>query len=388
MTLSAVHHGDETGRVYLDHAASAPLCAAARAAMLVAMDVSGNPSSVHQDGQKARGIVESARRDVACLMGVRPDEIVFTSGATEALAMAIFGACGSGIVQRIICAPTEHAAILEAVKQVDVPVDWLDVDENGALDLDQLADFLTKQTRPALICVQAANNETGALQPVKDIAQLLVGSHHILCVDAVQVIGKQALDFAHPMMHLVAVSAHKFGGPQGVGALIVKDGLRLTPRSLGGGQEKNRRGGTQATILISGMGAAARACTNGLYDMQAIEKWRDQLEEVMSTMCDNLVIFSKGTQRIGHITNFAVPGLKGHSALIGFDMENIAVSVGSACSSGKIASSHVLKAMRVGEALSQSGIRVSLGHCTTEHDLTAFTKAFEKICRRRQNAVA
>lgn len=356
-------------RSYLDHNATSTLRPEARAAMLRAMDCAGNASSVHGEGRAARKMLDDARAQVARAVGVIAPMVVFTSGGSEANNMVLKGAP----VERIIVSAVEHPSVLEAARASGKPVETIPVDGNGVIDLDQLETML-KGPR-ALVSVMLANNETGVVQPLADVVRLAQG--HLVHSDAVQVLGKLPLNLAMLPLDFMTLSAHKNGGAVGVGAVVIRDGIVVDPLLHGGGQELRRRAGTENLVTIASFGAVA-----GL--KQDVRQLRDRLEAEL----DGAVIFGSGVERLPNTTCFAYPGMKAETLLMAFDLEGVAVSSGSACSSGKVAKSHVLAAMEVKPEISEAAIRVSLGWDTSEQDIEHFTAAWRKIRDRHKARAA
>ena len=368
-------------RVYLDWNATTPPRDEARAAMLAAMDAAGNPSSVHAEGRQARRIVEDARAAVATAVGAEARQVVFTSGGTEANVLALVPGIarkGGAAVERLIVSAVEHPSVMAAGRFDPKLLTVLEVDRNGVVDPARLQALLA--TGPtALVSVMLANNETGALQPVAEIAHLVREAGGALHVDAVQALGKIAIDIKELQADLLSISAHKIGGPKGVGALVIGDNLTgPEPLLRGGGQELSRRAGTENVIGIAGFGAAARAAIAGLPEMAKIAELREVLEAGLRQHND-VIVFAQDAPRLPNTILFGPPGLRAETAVIGFDLEGIAVSSGSACSSGKVQPSHVIEAMGFGPELTRSGIRVSLGWATTESDIQRFLEAWKKL---------
>lgn len=370
-------------RVYLDWNATTPLRDEARVAMLAAMDAVGNPSSVHAEGRQARRLVEDARAAVAAAVGAEARQVVFTSGGTEANVMALVPGIarkGSPPVERLIVSAVEHPSVMAAGRFPPDAVTVLEVDRNGVADPARLQALLADRV-PALVSVMAANNEMGALQPIVELAQVVREAGGVLHVDAVQALGKIALDINVLQADLLSISAHKIGGPKGVGALVVGDNLTgPAPLLRGGGQELSRRAGTENVIGIAGFGAAAKAAMAGLPDMAKIAELRRLLEAGLRQHND-ITVFAADAPRLPNTVLFGAPGLRAETAVIGFDLEGISVSSGSACSSGKVQPSHVIEAMGFGPELTRSGIRVSLGWETTETDIERFLEAWKKLAR-------
>ncbi len=368
--------------VYLDHAASAPLLPDARAAMVKALDLTGNPSSVHGHGRALRALIDDARLQVATLAGATRDQVVFTGSATEAITQAISGGAKALGFGGIVVSAGCHSAVLRAAEATGLPVMRAGLDATGSVRLDEIAAALSAG-KPLLVAVELVNNETGVIQPVERIEALVGPSPHYLFVDAVQALGKMPLEFAARAADMMAVSAHKIGGPQGVGALLMKghaDQVRLIP---GGGQESGRRGGTEAAALIAGFGAAAETFADRYYAANVSELIRTA-EEGMRNMAPDLVVFGESADRIGSISNFAVPGLGNAVAMMGLDLKGISVSSGSACSSGKVGPSHVLAAMGVAPEIASCAMRLSVGWNSTEADIETYLEGFSEVLGRHR----
>jgi cysteine desulfurase len=369
-------------RIYLDWNATTPLRPEARAAMEASWDVAGNPSSVHAEGRQARRLVEDARAAVAASVGALPRNVVFASSGTEANAHALtpgLHAAGGRAVRRLLASSIEHASVLAGGRFALDAIATIAVTSSGVVDLDDLRGKLVSQ-EPALVSIMAANNETGALQPVSEAARIVHEAGGVLHVDAIQALGKISLDIRDLEADLVTISAHKIGGPKGVGALVLAEGLEvITPLLRGGGQEQGRRAGTENVAGIVGFGAAVKTALTALdADSRRLESLRDRLERGLRQM-PGLIVFSAAEPRLPNTTLFTVPGLRAETAVIGFDLEGIAVSSGSACSSGKVQPSHVLQAMGVGPKLAQGAVRLSLGWSTTETDIESCLKAWRKL---------
>ncbi|MGX5800074.1 cysteine desulfurase family protein [Bradyrhizobium sp. Arg314] len=375
-------------RAYLDYNASAPLIAEARAAMVAALDAA-NPSSVHTEGRASRRLVEDARRDVARLVNARPEHVVFTSGATEA-ASTLLGPdwqMGRGAIRmsHLYVSAADHPCILNGGRFAAAQVTRVGVDRNGIADLDALSAALAAHDKAAglpLVAIHAANNETGVVQPVARIAEIVKAAGGVLVVDAVQAAGRISLDMSAPYADYLILSSHKIGGPKGVGAIIAASDLMM-PRPLinGGGQEKGHRAGTENVAGIAGFGAAARAALTGLDDMGTMARRRDEVEAIVRDLAPDAEIFGAASPRLANTTFFAIPGIKAETAQIAFDLAGVALSAGSACSSGKVGPSHVLKAMGHGDSL--GALRVSIGRATRAEDIEAFRAALAGIVARR-----
>jgi len=369
-------------RVYLDWNATTPLRAEARAAMAAAWNLPGNPSSVHAEGRQARHLLEEARSAVAAALGALPRNVVFTSGGTEANALALTpglrGASGQP-VERLLVSAIEHASVLAGGRFGAESIATVPVTRSGIIDLDALRTLMAGGP-PAVVSLMAANNETGAVQPVGDAADIVHGAGSLLHVDAIQAFGKIPFSLSTFGADLVTLSAHKIGGPKGIGALVFAEGLTgLEPLLRGGGQERGRRAGTEDVAGIAGFGAAVRATMHALgEDRPRIEALRDRLEAGLMERPD-VTVFSVDTERLPNTTLFTATGLKAETAVIGFDLEGVAVSSGSACSSGKVQPSHVLQAMGVGPEQAQGAVRLSLGWSTTGADIDSCLKAWRKL---------
>jgi cysteine desulfurase len=369
-------------RVYLDWNATTPLRPEARAAMAAAWDFCGNPSSVHAEGRQARRLVEEARAAVAAAVGALPRNVVFTSGGTEANALALTPGLrrGSGPpVERLLVSAIEHASVLAGGRFPTEAIRTIGVTSAGLLDLDRLGATL-EGGPPALVSVMLANNETGAVQPVAEAAEIVHAAGGLLHVDAIQALGKISFDIKALNADLATVSGHKIGGPKGVGAVVLAEGVRgLEPWLRGGGQELGHRAGTENVAGIAGFGAAAKAAM-GARESDAIrlESLRNRLERDLRETT-GAIVFSGDVPRLPNTTLFTVPGLKAETAVIGFDLEGIAVSSGSACSSGKVQPSHVLKAMGFGPEIAEGAVRLSLGWSTSAADIDRCLKAWRKL---------
>lgn len=352
-------------RIYLDYAATAPLRPAAREAMFAALAAGGNASSVHTEGRAAKQRIEEAREEVARLAGARPAQVVFTSGATEANNWVL-----AGLWKRRLVSTVEHASVLAPAERHGAAL--LPVDGDGLIRVDA-----AQGETGTLVSVQMANNETGVLQPVEDIAARVMEAGGVFHCDAVQAAGARALDFRSSGFAFMSLSAHKIGGPQGVGALVMRDEGRLPPLLLGGGQEKRKRAGTEAMALIAGFGAAAQAAMAERESFaKRVEDWRGRFEARLRSALPGLVVYGEGAPRLPHISCFGLPGLSAEALVIAADLAGFAISAGSACSSGKVTPSHVLAAMGCSEEEARGAVRVSFGWNTDEMDLTRFADAF------------
>ncbi len=361
-------------RVYLDANASEAPRPDAIAAMRAALDLPGNPSSVHADGRAARRVLEDARETVAARLGGRPADLVFTSGGTEADALAIH-ALRDG--RRVIVGATEHDAVRAAAPDAAI----LPVDRNGSADLAALARLL--DGGPALVCLMLANNETGTIQDIASTSALCRAADALLVVDAVQAAGRIALDMRALGADALTLSSHKLGGPLGAGAVLFarEAALRVRPLIPGGGQERGWRGGTPAVPAIAGFAAAWRAATDGA----AIADLRDAAER--AAVAAGAIAIGADAPRLPNTTCLALPGVRADTQVIALDLAGISVSAGAACSSGKVARSHVLDAMGLG-GLAGEAIRVSLPWNATEADIAAFADAYQAMAARLRRVAA
>lgn len=376
-------------RSYLDHNASAPLSDAARAAMVGALSIDANPSSVHSQGREARRLVEAARRDVAALVGAEPANVVFTSGATEGASWLLtpnwrMGRAPLHVSRLIVCA-ADHPATLNGGHFAQEAVTRVGVDVDGILRMDELASELERHDRAAgqvMVAIHLANNETGVVQPVAQVAAIVRAAGGILVLDAVQAAGRIPLDISDGCADFLILSSHKIGGPKGAGAVVSAGGV-LMPEPLirGGGQEHGHRAGTENVAAIVGFGAAAREAAALLPEMDQVAALRDRFEAEILAHVPDAVIFGRAAPRLPNTTFFAIPGLKAETAQIAFDLEGVALSAGSACSSGKVGPSHVLAAM--GQGAYGGALRVSIGRGTTQEDLVLFAQALRKLVARR-----
>jgi cysteine desulfurase len=373
---------------YLDHNATSPLRPESLSAMTHALDVTGNPSSIHGHGRAARAVVEEARAKVAALAGAKPDNLIFTSGATESNNLALFGAVegslaeGETRITRIFVSAIEHASVLATADRLAERFPWvrvarLDVTADGVIDLEGLRVALREGKGRALVAVMAASNETGVVQPLAEVSRLVRDANGLLLVDAVPAAGKIALNFA--LCDYMTLSAHKIGGPQGAGALIVRDGAPLQPQLVGGGQQKGLRAGTENLSGIAGFGTAAHAVADGEGERTRIAHLRDHFETGLKQAIAEAVIFGAGGTRLCSTSCFAIPGLAAETALIGLDLDGVMMSSGSTCSSGKLSVSHVLAAMGVDEKLGSCALRASFGWSSTMEDVSAALQSLIKL---------
>lgn len=363
-------------RIYLDYNATALPRPEVIELMAEVMRDGGNPSSVHGRGRKARARVETARAQVASLVNALPAEVVFTGSGTEATDLAVNGIAPANGITDLVVSAVEHPASHGAVKQSPLPVTQLPVTGEGLVDLaaaEKIFDDLAGKERKVMVVLMRANNETGVLQPVQEVAQMVrdrqLGLVHC---DAVQAAGKIPVDIVMLGADTMSIAAHKFGGPQGVGALVVREGVAINPRILGGGQEQGRRSGTENVAGIVGFGLAAELAGAHLKDFTALAEHRDRLEAGLREISNAVVIFGSSVERLPNTCCFAMPGVPAETALMLLDLGGVEVSSGSACSSGKVANNHVLAAMGVDESLKMGALRASLGWNSGPQDIDRF----------------
>jgi cysteine desulfurase len=382
-------------RAYLDWNASAPLLPAARAAMLAVLDLTGNASSVHAEGRALRQAIENARHSVARLTGAQSGHVFFTSGATEAASTLLTPAWRMGrsrltIGHLFVCA-ADHPCLLTGGRFPAHMTTQIGVDADGLIDLTALEPALANHdisAGPPLVAIHLANNETGVVQPAREIAAMVKRHGGVLVVDAVQAAGRIPLDISVLSADFLILSSHKIGGPKGAGAVVARADLMMPePLVTGGGQEKGHRAGTENVAAISGFGAAAAEALAALSSIETQRAKRDRIEQIVLHAAPNAVIYGAGAPRLANTSFFALPQIKAETAQIAFDLAGVAVSAGSACSSGKVGPSHVLKAMGFGD--SAGALRVSIGPATTDAEIAMFADALNRLlARTRPKAVA
>ena len=361
--------------IYLDHNATTPVLPQAAAAMADALARTGNPSSVHRFGRLVRRSVDEARESVAALAGVSAANVVFTSGGSEANNLAL-----RGVADRAFVSAVEHASVLDAVPDADV----IPVDGNGVVDRAALKEILAGLDGTAVVSVMLANNETGVIQPVAEIAEIVHAAGALFHCDAIQAAGKRPVDMRDLGADLMSLSAHKFGGPQGIGALVVRDGLDPEPLIRGGGQERRRRAGTENVPGIVGFGVAAQHAQDAANDYSAkLTGLRDDMERRLLAAAPDAVIHGAGVERLANTSCIGLPGVSGEIQVMTLDLAGVAVSAGSACSSGKVTPSHVLSAMGRDDEAARSAVRVSLGAETKAEQIDRFVEVWSDMARRR-----
>lgn len=371
-------------RGYFDWNATAPLRGEARSAMVAALGLTGNASSVHAEGRAARNLIERAREQVAALVGAEAKNVTFTSGATEANILALTPFLQAGGRKeprdRLFVSAIEHPSVLGGGRFTPGEVEQLPVTAEGIVDLNTLRDAMARAERP-LVSVMLANNETGVIQPIAQVAEIVHAAGGLLHVDAVQGAGRIDCDIGALGADLMSLSAHKLGGPQGAGALVRRGDIHIgSPLIKGGGQERGLRAGTENVAGIAGFGAACAAALAARHaEAGHMTALRDRLEASIAEMTPQAVIFGRNGPRLTNTTLVAVPGLKAETAIIAFDLKGIALSSGAACSSGKVQASHVLAAMGVEPALARGALRVSLGCSTSSQDLESLLNAWKTV---------
>ena len=362
------------GTIYLDFNATAPLRPEARVAMLDSMSEPGNPSSVHRAGRDARGRLEASRRAIAGALGAAPGNVVFTSGGTEADILAIRG---SGR-RHVLASAIEHQAVLSAAPDIEL----VPVTPHGLIDLEALDQRLSRFERPALVSVMWANNETGAIQPVREVVAVARKHGALVHSDAVQAVGKLSVDFAESGLDMMSVSAHKLGGPPGAGALLVSDDVALDPVAAGGGQERGRRPGTENLPGIAGFAAAVTAAAADLVARARVRRLRDAFEERVCAAAPRARVLCREVRRLDNTSCIAMHGVPAETQVMALDLDGIAVSAGAACSSGKVEPSHVIAAMDPDGTDARNAIRISLGWTTTEREIDRLVRSWLALYNR------
>ena len=376
---------------YLDHNATSPLREESRLAMDSALQGGGNPSSVHASGRAARAIVEDARAAVAALVGAPVHDVIFTSGGTESNSLAFFaaaqGAAEAGErITRLFVSAVEHDSVTAGAaalseRTAGLRLEMLPVSSDGVVDLEALRIALREGKGRALIAVMAANNETGVIQPSTEVSRLCKESGALLLVDAIQAAGKMPVSVEAVGADYLSLSAHKLGGPQGAGALVVRDGAPFSPQIAGGGQERGLRAGTENVSGIAGFGAAAKAALRK-EERDQVRALRDRFETELKRSIPDAIVFGKDAPRLDNTSNFAIEGLPAETSIMALDLAGVMVSSGSACSSGKVAPSHVLAAMGVPGELARCALRVSLGWNSQQADVDAAIASLTKLRAR------
>ena len=364
--------------IYLDYNATAPIREEVIALIVEIMATVGNASSVHQAGRRARARIDKARQQVADMVGAPVKNVIFTSGGTESdnLALRGFGP------RHLIVSGIEHGAILAPALLLDRDAAIVDVDQQGRVDLDALKAALAASDDPALVSLMLANNETGVIQPVAEVAEIAQAHDALLHCDAIQGAGKIAVDINELGADLLSLSAHKIGGPQGVGALVMHEDRTVLAQMVGGGQEMGRRSGTENVAGIAGFGEAARLASEELTEFAKLAQLRDTMEDRLAQIAPARKVIGAEAARVPNTSCVTMPGVRSDTQVMALDLAGIAVSAGSACSSGKVSASHVLDAMGIELDEAMTAIRVSLGRNTTSVEIERFLTAWAEIYRR------
>jgi cysteine desulfurase len=354
-------------RIYLDYNATSPVHPEVLGAVSAALSAPGNASSVHYHGRSAKALIEDSRDSIGELIGASSGAITFLSGATESNATVIMGLRNAGKITNVLCSAIEHPSVLEYVR----PECRIRVSSDGVLDLNALDDALREQNAPFLVCIMLANNETGVVQPVKEVAALVHAKGGLVLCDAVQGPGKMLLNVATLGADFFSFSAHKIGGPQGVGCLVISETNSLEPILLGGGQERRMRAGAENVSGIAGYAAASKV-TSTQFNIEQISHLRDRLEQALLEARPDAIIFGSNSARLPNTTNVAIRSISSEQQVMKLDLAGFSVSAGSACSSGKVSASHVLLAMGITPDVAGSAIRISIGSSTTWAELEQF----------------
>lgn len=373
-------------RIYADYNATAPLRPEARAAMLRALDLTGNPSSVHTEGRKARALVEGVRDAVAAAIGACRDDIAFTSGGTEAVQAPLRGVLRTVANAQLVVSSIEHDSVSALA---ELPKAW-PVNANGIVDLvwlEAVVQTLAADGRQPLVSLMLVNNETGVIQPVAEAAEIVHAAGGLIHCDAIQALGKIETSIIELDVDYLSLSAHKIGGPQGVGAFYVKPGALFSAVQTGGGQEFGRRSGTENVAGIAGFGAAVEAAIAGMSDYQALAKARNGLEAMVKMAAPTLQVHGQEALRVAGVSCFGVEGLPSETQVMGLDLAGFAVSAGSACSSGKVKPSRVLTAMGLSDTAARSAIRASFGWDTKPADVLSLASGWIKMANKARPAL-
>ena len=368
--------------IYFDYNATAPLHKnVIKKIQSLKFEEFGNPSSVHKIGRNSKKIVEEVRRNILSILKAKNYDLIFTSGATESNNLAIKGFIKKNNIKTIYSLETEHASVIDVVKSLEIEKKFFKTNSNGTVNLKEIEEVLSKQTTPFLISIMFANNESGIIHPINEIAKIVKKYKGIIHCDGVQSLGKIEIDLDSLDVDLFSISSHKIGGPTGIGALLINTRNNITPEIIGGGQEKNLRSGTENFLGILGFGEAmnevkslTRICNS------EIKNNRDLLETNLKKLSNEIKIFGEDADRLGNTCYFAYPSMTSENQVIALDQKGICVSSGAACSSGKVEPSHVLKAMKVDDKYIHSAIRVSLGWDSTKEQVETFFNVWKSDC--------
>ena len=368
--------------IYLDYNATAPLRKIViKKIQNLKFEEFGNPSSVHKIGRNSKKIVEEARRNILSALKAKNYDLIFTSGATESNNLAIKGFINKNNIKTIFSLHTEHASVIDVVKNLDIEKKFFNINSNGNVNLKEIEELLSKQTSPFLVSIMFANNESGIIHPINEIAKIVRKYKGIIHCDGVQGLGKIEIDLDSLDVDLFSISSHKIGGPTGIGALLINTRNNISPEITGGGQEKNLRSGTENFLGIVGFGEAINEVNNlAKICNSEIKNNRDLLEMNLKKLSNEIKIFGEDTDRLGNTCYFAYPSMTSENQVIALDQKGICVSSGAACSSGKVEPSHVLKAMKVDDKYIHSAIRVSLGWDSTKEQIETFFSVWKSDC--------
>ena len=368
--------------IYLDYNATAPLHKnVIKKIQNLKFEEFGNPSSVHKIGRNSKKILEEVRRNILSALKAKNYDLIFTSGATESNNLAIKGFIKKNNIKTIFSLQTEHASVIDVVKNLDIEKKFFNINSNGNVNLKEIEELLSKQTNPFLVSIMFANNESGIIHPINEIAKIVKKYQGIIHCDGVQGLGKIEIDLDSLDVDLFSISSHKIGGPTGVGALLINTRNNISPEITGGGQEKNLRSGTENFLGIVGFGEAINEVNNlAKICNSEIKNNRDLLEANLKKLSNEIKIFGEDTNRLANTCYFAYPSMTSENQVIALDQKGICVSSGAACSSGKVEPSHVLKAMQVDEKYIHSAIRVSLGWDSTKEQIETFFNIWKSDC--------
>lgn len=368
--------------IYLDYNATAPLHKnVIKKIQNLKFEEFGNPSSVHKIGRNSKKIVEEVRRNILSALKAKNYDLIFTSGATESNNLAIKGFIKKNNIKTIFSLQTEHASVIDVVKNLDIEKKFFNINSNGNVNLKEIEELLSKQTSPFLVSIMFANNESGIIHPINEIAKIVRKYKGIIHCDGVQGLGKIEIDLDSLDVDLFSISSHKIGGPTGVGALLINTRNNISPEITGGGQEKNLRSGTENFLGIVGFGEVINEVNNlAKICNSEIKNNRDLLEANLKKLSNEIKIFGEDTNRLANTCYFAYPSMTSENQVIALDQKGICVSSGAACSSGKVEPSHVLKAMQVDEKYIHSAIRVSLGWDSTKEQIETFFNIWKSDC--------
>jgi len=368
--------------IYFDYNATAPLHKnVIKKIQSLKFEEFGNPSSVHKIGRNSKKVVEEVRRNIISILKAKNYDLIFTSGATESNNLAIKGFIKKNNIKTIYSLETEHASVIDVVKSLEIEKKFFKTNSNGTVNLKEIEEALSKQTTPFLVSIMFANNESGIIHPINEIAKIVKKYKGIIHCDGVQSLGKIEIDLDSLDVDLFSISSHKIGGPTGIGALLINTRNNITPEIIGGGQEKNLRSGTENFLGILGFGEAMNEVKNLTKICNSeIKNNRDLLETNLKKLSNEIKIFGEDADRLANTCYFAYPSMTSENQVIALDQKGICVSSGAACSSGKVEPSHVLKAMKVDDKYIHSAIRVSLGWDSTKEQVETFFNVWKSDC--------